>query len=127
MKLRIKGSSLRLRLTQGEVRALQSGGEVTETVRFSGVSRLVYRLIGDAAIADITAGYQDNLIDIRVPVELMRRWSATDEVTLSRAQPNGAGELQVVIEKDWACRAPRSDEDESDNFPHPETAGGKTC
>ena len=127
MKLRIKGSSLRLRLTQGEVGRLETTGEVTEQVHFGGGARLTYRLRTDTKGDEISATYGDNVIDIRVPRDTALTWSRTDQVTLSHAETVADGELRVVIEKDWNCLAPRSEEDESDNFPHPETGTGKVC
>ena len=127
MKLRIKGSSLRLRLTQGEVHTLETAGEVAEQVDFGGGAKLTYRLRTDTRNQHISASYGDNVIDIRVPRDLAVTWSRTDQVTLSHAQALPEGELRVIIEKDWNCLAPRSDEDESDNFPHPETGTGKVC
>ena len=127
MKLRIKGSSLRLRLTQGEVQSLETAGEVAEQVHFGGGARLTYRLRADTQSREISVTYGGNVIDIRVPRETALTWSRTDQVTLSHAEPVADGELRVVIEKDWNCLAPRSDEDESDNFPHPETGTGKVC
>ncbi len=127
MKLRIKGSSLRLRLTQGEVRKLESDGEVAEQVRFGGGNTLTYRVLTDQTNSDISAIYGNNVIDIRVPRSAALTWSRTDQVTLSHLQPLPDGELRVVIEKDWNCLAPRAGEDESDNFAHPETGSGKVC
>ncbi|HEY6484493.1 MAG TPA: hypothetical protein VIY54_13295, partial [Steroidobacteraceae bacterium] len=120
MKLRIKGDSLRLRLSQGEMRALADSGEVADHISFPGGMALTYRLRMDRNIASISASYASDLIDIRVPRELSERWCGTDLVTLSASQPLAAGELRIVLEKDWACLAPREGEDESDNFPHPE-------
>ena len=128
MKLRIKGDSLRLRLSQGEMRALAEQGEVVDKVSFPGGSALQYRLRVDNKNSVISANYALNLIDILVPRQLSERWCGTDEVTLSASQPLAAGELRIVLEKDWACLAPRAGEDESDNFPHPEAErGAKTC
>src|SRR5690349_11573414 len=64
MKLRIKGSSLRLRLTQGEVRQLEAQGEVAEQVEFGAGAKLTYRLRIQGPV--IAATYADNVIDIRV-------------------------------------------------------------
>lgn len=128
MKLRIKGDSLRLRLSQGEMRALADSGEVADHISFPGGMALTYRLRMDRNIASISASYASDLIDIRVPRELSERWCGTDLVTLSASQPLAAGELRIVLEKDWACLAPREGEDESDNFPHPEAGrDAKTC
>ncbi len=127
MKLRVKGSSLRLRLTQSEVRQLGTGAEVAEQVQFAPGVQLVYRLRSDAARSAITAAYRDNVIDIRIPQSTATTWCDTDQVTLSHAQAFAGGELRIVIEKDYACLAPREAEDESDNFPHPEAGHGKSC
>jgi len=111
----------------GEVHSLETAGEVAEQVHFGGGARLTYRLRADTKSREISASYVDNVIDIRVPQETALTWARTDEVTLSHEEPVTDGELRVVIEKDWNCLAPRSDEDESDNFPHPETGTGKVC
>ncbi|HET9105760.1 MAG TPA: hypothetical protein VFN79_01070 [Steroidobacteraceae bacterium] len=127
MKLRIKGDSLRLRLTQGEMRALAEQGEVEDRIAFPGGTTLRYRLRVDKAGEDISVSYGLNLIDILVPEPLSERWCGTALVTLSASQTTGSGELQIILEKDWACLAPREGEDESDNFPHPEAGRGATC
>ena len=119
MKLRIKGDSLRLRLSQGEMRSLAERGEVQDRVRFPGGSMLIYRVRADRMATDISVTYDNNLIDVLVPHELCARWYGTDLVTLSANQALSAGALRIVLEKDWACLAPREGEDESDNFPHP--------
>jgi hypothetical protein len=123
VKLRIKGDSLRLRLSQGEMRALAERGEVEDRVSFPGDAALRYRLRVDHKNDAISASYASNLIDILVPRALSERWCGSDLVTLSASQPLAAGELRVVLEKDWACLAPREGEDESDNFPHPRSSG----
>jgi len=40
-------------------------------------------------------------------------------------QPQAVGDLRIIVEKDFACLAPRSDEDESDNFAHPKDRSPK--
>lgn len=119
MKLRIKGDSLRLRLAQGEMRTLAERGEVEDRVTFAGGTALRYRLRVDGNISDISASYDQNVIEILLPGTLADRWCATDLVTLSASETTGEGELRIVLEKDWACLTPREGEDESDNFPHP--------
>lgn len=123
MKLRIKGPSLRLRLTQGEVRALSDGGTVEEQVPFGADVTLTYRLRRDAAATHISASFAGGVLEIRIPDAVARDWCGNEEVTL--ATPDAAA-LRIVVEKDFACLAPRPDEDESDNFPHPDT-GAKVC
>ena len=125
MKLRIKGASLRLRLTQGEIRALAEHGMIEERVPFPH-AQLVYRLRRDAAAKQIRASFGAGVVEIRIPERDAREWCTSDLVTLEREQPVPGGTLRLVLEKDYACLAPRTDEDESDNFPHPD-ASGKTC
>ena len=125
MKLRIKGASLRLRLTQGEVRALAAGGQVEEHVPFAN-GQLTYRLSRDAGATSLQASFSGGVLAVRIPEAQALHWCAGEEVTLAGTQPAGADTLRITVEKDFACLAPRSDEDESDNFPHPET-GSKVC
>jgi hypothetical protein len=127
MKLRIKGPSLRLRLTQGEMRALLEEGTVEEQVPFAPGVRLVYRLRRDAAVGEISASFRNGVVEIRVPEAHAREWCNTGLVTLSHEQALPEGALRITLEKDFACLAPRQGEDESDNFPHPEVDSGKTC
>ncbi len=125
MKLRIKGPSLRLRLTQAEVRAWAASGQVEEQVPFGGVS-FVYRLSRDAAATRISASFGGGLLEVRVPEALAREWCASQEVTLAGTQEAGLQALRITVEKDFACLAPRPGEDEADNFPHPQS-GTKVC
>lgn len=127
MKLRIRGSSLRLRLSQGEVGALRERGTVEDQVAFPGGARLVYRLRVDEKIAEISANYIGNVIEVLIPQALAGEWCGTELVTLTGTRPTAAGELRVVVEKDFACLAPREGEDDSDSFPHPEAGSGRTC
>jgi hypothetical protein len=71
------------------------------------------------AAAALGATFADGVIEIQVPEGVAREWCASERVTLDGVQHDGAAALRIVVEKDFACLAPRSDEDESDNFPHP--------
>ena len=123
MKLRIKGDSLRLRLAQGEMRALAERGEVEDRVSFPGGAALRYRVRVDRHNQEISSTYKSDLIEILVPLALAERWYGTELVTLSATESIASGELRIVLEKDWACLAPREGEDESDNYPHPGSKG----
>jgi NOL1/NOP2/fmu family ribosome biogenesis protein len=127
MKLRIKGASLRLRLTQKEVRVLAEQGQVEEHVPFAAQTQLIYRLKRDAAVTQIQASFEHNVVEVRVPQALAAEWCAGKQVTLAHSQSLPQGALQITLEKDFACLAPRAEEDESDNFPHPAAGSGKTC
>jgi uncharacterized protein DUF7009 len=127
MKLRIKGPTLRLRLTRGEIDVLAQHGVVEERVPFAANVSLIYRLKRDAAAREISASYHDGVVEIRIPEGTARQWCTSELVTLAHLQPLPQGALQITLEKDFACLTARADEDESDNFPHPEAPGGKRC
>jgi hypothetical protein len=127
MKLRIKGPTLRLRLTQGEMQALQDAGEVEDEVPFAPGVRLLYRLKRDASGREITASFRDGVIEVLIPEGKAREWCLTSLVTLAHEQSLPYGSLRITLEKDFACLAPREGEDESDNFPHPDAESGKGC
>lgn len=127
MKLRIKGPTLRLRLTQGEMRALQEAGEVEDEVPFAPGVSLVYRLKRDAFGREITASFRDGVVEVLIPEGKAREWCLTSLVTLAHEQSLPQGSLRITLEKDFACLAPREGEDESDNFPHPDAESGKSC
>ncbi|MBV8784101.1 MAG: hypothetical protein JOZ67_07935 [Gammaproteobacteria bacterium] len=117
MKLRIKGATLRLRLTQGELARFGAGEPIEEQVPFPG-GALRYRL-RRAPVHAIEADFARESIEVRVPEAEAARWCATELVTLSAEQAVPGGTLRITLEKDFACLAPRSGEDESDHFPHP--------
>ncbi len=127
MKLRIKGPTLRLRLTQGEIEKLMAEGAVEEQVPFGAGVSLAYRLRRDPAAREIAATFRNGVLEVRMPEASVREWCGTSLVTLAHEQALPEGALRITLEKDFACLAPREGEDESDNFPHPETGTGKTC
>jgi hypothetical protein len=119
VKLRLRGDSLRLRLTRGEVQQLAQSGSVEERVRITPTQVLVYRLKRTKSAATLGASFVNGEVEIQVPVSIAREWCATELVTLAHVQSHGEVQLRIVVEKDYACLAPREDEDESDNFRHP--------
>jgi hypothetical protein len=122
MKMRIKGDSVRLRLTRGEVRELDERGEVSDRLRLAPGAELTYRVKRDAAASTLAATFADNVIELQVPEDTAREWCNTDLVTLEYSRATPSGELRLVVEKDFTCLVPRSGEDESDHFPHPKSA-----
>jgi hypothetical protein len=126
MKLRIRGNSLRLRITRPELERLASTGKVSESVPFAAGAELRYELCVDAAATALSAVYRHNSIRVRIPVADFRQWQREDQVSLRASQATGAaGELTILVEKDFACLEPRAGEDDADAFAHP--AGPKSC
>jgi len=121
MKLRMRGDSLRLRLTRPEVALLGNGGRVEETIHFGVNRNLVYRLEASSNEDAITADYQNDCITVRLPVSMAREWANSERISLAGEQPLDAEEetLKLLIEKDFACLTERRDADDADTFPHP--------
>lgn len=119
MKLRIRGNSVRIRVSQTELRQIAEEGLAEDSIRFSPTAGLVYRVrvVQDGAVA---AELADGSLTITLPQAVVERWSEPDEVTIRGEQSIGGGEtLKILVEKDFQCLAPREDEDEGDLFPNP--------
>jgi hypothetical protein len=126
MKLRIRGDSLRLRLTRAEVTALANQGRVEETTVF-GSSRLTYALSATLAPeAKLTAKLEGTRIEVAMSKARAQAWAESDEVGLEGDQPGGtpdeARTLRILIEKDFACLTKRPGEDDTDAYPNPSTS-----
>lgn len=124
MKLRIKGNSIRLRLTRNEVTRLETNGAVRETVGFGpGLKGMSYELVTSPSTDELKAEFADGTIRVSVPESAALRWAGSEDVAIETAQPTGDGEqLKILIEKDFECLADRAGEDESDAFPNPRSA-----
>ncbi|MBI1357473.1 MAG: hypothetical protein GC160_24290 [Acidobacteria bacterium] len=118
MKLRLKGDTIRLRLTQGEVARLMAEGCVEESTRV-GSSALRYGLRRDPDLTVLEADFRDGCIEVRVPAAQASRWGESGEEGIREAVRSRDGSVtKVLIEKDFACLKPRGGEDE-DCFPNP--------
>ena len=126
MKMRVRGNSIRLRLTQSEVAEFGEKGLVTETIEFGGENKLIYALESRADAETVKADFEDNRIVITVPQTQAKHWAKSGEVGIEEKQDTGDDKvLRLLIEKDFACLEPREGEDDADNFPHP--SGNLKC
>ena len=127
MKLRIRDSSIRLRLTQGEVEQVRASGLVRGRTRFPGSHSFDYVLESSPATVKPEAHMSSNVLTVRVPQLDIAGWADSDKISIAAKQDLGDGEeLTILVEKDFACLAPREEEDESDMFPNPR-AGAERC
>ena len=119
VKLRICNDSIRLRLTVSEVAAVAAGEAVRARTRFPGGAALRYAL-EPADVAVPTATLEQQSLTVLVPRAGSARW-AEDEtaVSLSGAAALPDGELTLLVEKDFACLAPRPGDDPADLFVNP--------
>ena len=121
MKLRIKGNSVRLRLTRSELEDFVSAALISESVHFGPApnARLTYALQHRPAIHDLLVEYEPGRFTIVMPTAMALKWSETDQVGIAAEIDIGPhGPLSVLIEKDFAC-LDRGDAANADSFPNP--------
>ena len=127
MKLRLRDNSVRLRLTRGEVDAVKRDGLISARTDFPGGPGLCYQLESSPAAVSPETLFSGNVLTVRVPETDVLAWASTDQVSIAGAQRLAGGdELTILVEKDFACLAPREGEDESDMYPHPAAAQGES-
>lgn len=112
MKIRIKGNSLRYRLTKSDVERFATEGYVEEEINF-GAARLTYSL-QKIAIGSLFATFENNNITLYMPDAMADEWVNTDRVGFE----NKESDLYLLIEKDFKC-LDNVAEDQSDNYPNP--------
>ena len=128
MKLRIRGNSIRLRVTRAELATVAQDGELRDVVIFGPGVELGYALKIAGAGKGLSADLSDREITIFVPESRAREWLDTELVSLRGEQDLDNGDsLKILVEKDFACLVPREGEDDSDAFPHPEAETGESC
>lgn len=121
MKLRIRGNSIRMRVTQSELADMANNGVVRDTISFAGGPTLTYSLVRDATCESASAAMAADTISICLPSKAIDEWTTTEQVSLRGTQNLDDGsELIILVEKDFACLQPRDDEDESDMFANPD-------
>jgi hypothetical protein len=126
MKLRIQDNSLRLRLTRPEVEQLARSGEVSASTGFPGDRSFRYTVLGASATTRVTASFDSHAVSVTIPEDVVRDWAGSEQVSISGSETLAEGQLEILVEKDFACLAPREDEDASEMFPHPR-AGQESC
>jgi hypothetical protein len=116
MKLRIKGSSVRFRLTRSDVGTLIEQGQVDEVTRFPAGQSFGYSLKHHAAAKVIEATFRDGVISIVMPTQTARIWAASEEAGIKVNLSVDGMPLAVAIEKDFPCLLDRPLEDDGDTF-----------
>jgi hypothetical protein len=122
MKLRIKGSSVRLRVLRPEVSRLIETGSIEEKVYFtpSDQSAFTYALKLESGLSKVQVRYERAKITVVLPAEMASHWASTDEVGIYGAVDlEKHGRLDILVEKDFAC-LDLSDADNKDTFPNPQ-------
>jgi len=113
MKLRIRGNSLRLRVSKTELARIAESGKAEDTVRFSSEQSLRYA-IEVRPTGAVTATFADAAILVTLPRARLDLWLRPGEVSVEGSQPVGGGKvLQILLEKDEALHGRGSGTDDS--------------
>lgn len=112
MKIRIKGNSLRYRLTKSEVARLWKEGFLQEHTAFanSTLACAIETVNNDRLSAD----FNNNKIVLYVPKAMIDELHNTDKVGFD----DKSGAIWLLVEKDFAC-IDNTEEDQGDNYPNP--------
>jgi len=114
MKLRIHADSIRLRLKQGEVKALTEGREVAEICPTKPVA-LTYVLRPDAEAGAIRAESDGARLTVVLPAAWLAGWDTDGRVGFE----GDADGIHLLIEKDWKCTNPGEPKDNDDCYENP--------
>lgn len=126
MKLRIKGNSLRLRVSPSEVARLLETGRIEETIHLSSDQNesLTYALEHTSQSPAITVRYMPQQVTIVVSSSAARQWANGQDIGIYGETPTSGGSLQLAVEKDFAC-LDKSAAENRDTFPNPKQ--GSVC
>ena len=118
MKLRIKGNSIRFRLTKSEVDYFGKEGYLEERTEF-GNSTFIYAMQNKLYGEELSAEFSGNKITLSIPEQISSDWTNTNRVGIeSEMEISGGKKLFLLIEKDFKC-LDNTIEDQSDNYPNP--------
>ena len=123
MKLRIRGNSIRLRLSQQNVKVFGEKGRVENSIQFGATAggKLIY-VLESADVKKLKSEFTSNTITVFVPRELAKMWVESQLVGMEHLDATSENDqVQILVEKDFKCMHVRINEDESDSYPHPQT------
>ena len=112
MKIRIKGNSIRFRLTKTDVNLLHNQGELMEKTQLPTLD-FRYGIRGTSA-ANMSAELVDNAFLVNIPLSMINTLFQTEQIGFEQTI-NG---LKMLVEKDFTC-LDKTSEDQSDNYPNP--------
>ncbi|WP_018612584.1 DUF7009 family protein [Segetibacter koreensis] len=118
MKIRIKGNSVRVRLSKSEVELFAKEGYVEERTEFEN-STLIYA-VKSKHDGTMSADFTSGNLTLFVPADLLKQWSSTDLVGIDHNMLLNNGKyLYILLEKDFKCIDAAVTEDQSDYFENP--------
>lgn len=121
MKIRIKGNSVRYRLTRPEVEAFSKNGYLEECTEFS-TAVFRYALKAKPGITELDADFDGQSITMYFPDTEKQGWFESERVGYRSIIKSASGaSLALLLEKDFVC-LDDTEEDQSQNYPNPNAA-----
>lgn len=118
MKIRLKGNSIRYRLTKSEVQTFCENGFFKETTAF-GNRVFSYSIAISKGEELMKAIFEDSGITLFLDEKACEGWANSSQVGFRHTMQLGDGkELALLLEKDFVCMD-ETVEDQSDNYPNP--------
>lgn len=118
MKIRIKGNTIRYRLSKIEVEEFSNKGYLEECTEFRSAS-FKYALCAAKDLQQLDADMSQNKITVYFPEHLKNEWFTSEQVGYKNSINTPSGEsMLLLVEKDFAC-IDNVDEDQSQNYPNP--------
>lgn len=118
MKIRIKGNSIRFRLTKSEVELFSTQGYIEEATIFPN-KIFSYALKAKEGLNAIEADFSNDTITLYLPKKLQKEWATNNQVGYNNTVDwNDDTVLSLLVEKDFTC-LDNTIEDQSDNYPNP--------
>jgi len=118
MTIRIKGNSIRYRLTRPEIKIFEEEGYLEEHAEF-GKTAFTYALQKSLDEKNLFAEFSENKILLKIPHNMADEWIKTERVGFSHQLTVGDGKiLSLLIEKDFKC-LDKVTEDQTDHYENP--------
>jgi len=120
MKLRIKGNTIRYRLSKSEINRFAKEGYIESNTPFvSSVFTYALQSRPDELGHELSADFKDCVVTLYVPEKMVAEWVNTDVVGFDTWMDVDNGEkLYLLLEKDFKC-LDETVEDQSDNYENP--------
>lgn len=112
MKIRIKGNSLRYRLSRTDVALLAESGLLRDRVDFGSVPFFYALQLVDSQ--QLSSVYQNDTITLFLPKCVLFEFVDTEKISYSGYH----GDLHLLVEKDFTC-LDNVAEDQTDCYPNP--------
>ncbi len=112
MKIRIKGNSVRYRLTKTDIENLAKNGYLQEETNFA--DKTLFYVLKGTTDHILSSNFIENSIILFMPNHMITALVETDKVGFGDA----SGTVHLLVEKDFTCLE-NVEEDQSDNYPNP--------